>query len=255
MRNRSVLFFALSFLFAPFAFAQQMYRWQDDKGQWHYSNFVPSGVVAEKFGPAEAAPKAVAPAAEPRKTESNSDRSNETVVDIDPAGFVNRRLLVFPPADASKPFSDWIPVESFATAEECDKAKALQIAGAITASAEVFRGWSPDMNSRCISLDEFELAKEAKVIVAVSRVTYDPVGFSTPIVYGRVFNRGHITAREVVVKYQVRDNVGTVYAEGQIPTSPTDIPPIMFGEFRGQIVGLTGLSDRRILTEAVWLSE
>jgi len=108
------------------------------------------------------------------------------------------------------------------------------------------------LNSRCISLAEFKPSKEAKVIVAVTSVGSDPGGFSTWVLYGRVFNGGQATAQNVVVRYRVRDARGIIYANGEILPAPQDIPPLTFADYRGQIVGLAGGSDRWIETEAKW---
>jgi hypothetical protein len=246
----------LSLFFAQLALAQQMYRWKDEKGQWVYSNFVPAGVTAEKMGTDDAAPQSVSQPSVPttgekKKAESiASDRSSQGASDPDPVGSASRRLLVFPPSAEGKPLSEWIPVESFANAEECDNAKALHIVGLLIPGS--ISGWLPDLNSRCITLAEYKPSKEANVIVAVMRVTYDPAGFSTPVIYGKVFNRGQNPARDVVVKYQVRDPQGTIYAEGAIPTTPREIAPTMFADFKGQIVGSPSLIDRRVHTEANW---
>jgi len=38
-----LLFVVLVVLFAQSALAQQFYKWKDQKGEWHYSDFPPSG--------------------------------------------------------------------------------------------------------------------------------------------------------------------------------------------------------------------
>lgn len=256
MRIGFLFLVLLSLLFAQLALAQQMYRWKNEKGQWVYSNFVPSGVKAEKMGTGDTAPQTVSQPAlsitgEKRKAESiASDRSSQGASDPDPMGSARRRLLVFPPSAEAKPFSEWIPMESFASVEECDNAKALHIVGLLIPGS--ISGWLPDLNSRCISLAEFKLSKEADVMMAATRVVYDPTGLTGPVVYGRVFNRGQTAARNVVVKYQVRDPTGASYIEGEIPTVPRDIAPTTFADFKGQIVGSPTLIDRRVHTEANW---
>ena len=108
------------------------------------------------------------------------------------------------------------------------------------------------IRSRCISLAEFKPSKEANVIVSVTSLGSDPGGFSTWVLYGRVFNGGQTTARNVVVRYRVRDARGIIYANGEILPAPHDIPPLTFAEYRGQIVGSAGGSDRWVETEAKW---
>jgi hypothetical protein len=177
-------------------------------------------------------------------------RSTQGASDVDPLGPASRRLLVFPPSDPGKPLSEWIPVESFDSVEECVRARASQIAGLVTQSTDVVD--LRMLRSHCISLAEFKPSKEANVIVAATSVGSDPGGFSTWVLYGRVFNGGQTTARNVVVRYRARDGRGIIYAEGDISTAPQDISPLMFAEYRGQIVGSAGGSDRWVETEAKW---
>jgi hypothetical protein len=160
---------------------------------------------------------------------------------------------VFPPSDPGKSLSEWIPVESFDSVGECGRARALQIVASVVQGTEMvdsvdFRR----LNSRCISLAEFKPSKEANVIVAATSLGSDPRGFSTWVLYGRVFNGGQTTARNVVVRYRARDSRGIIYTRGDISTAPQDISPLMFAEFRGQIVGSAGGSDRWVETEAKW---
>ena len=90
------------------------------------------------------------------------------------------------------------------------------------------------------------------MIAAVTNVGPDPGGFSTWVLYGKVFNGGQTTARNVVVRYLVRDVSGIIYGNGEILPAPQDIPPLTFAEYRGQIVGSAGGSDRWVETEAKW---
>ncbi|HSE88887.1 MAG TPA: DUF4124 domain-containing protein [Candidatus Binatia bacterium] len=251
--SKLLLFVVLAIFFAHSALAQQFYKWKDEKGQWHYSDFPPSGVTAEKLvigdtAQESASQPSVASAGEQRKTEDSSGRSTQGASDVDLLRPASRRLLVFPPSDPSRPLSEWIPVDSFDSVKECIRARALQIAGTERADFVDFRR----LNSRCISLAEFKPSREANVIVAATSVGSDPGGFSTWVVYGRVFNGGQTTAQRVVVRYRVRDARGIIYANGEIPTAPQDISPLMFAEFRAQILGSVGGSDRWVETEAKW---
>ena len=47
--RKQLVFAVLAVLFAQSASAQQIYKWKDEKGQWHYSDFLPNGVTAEKL--------------------------------------------------------------------------------------------------------------------------------------------------------------------------------------------------------------
>jgi hypothetical protein len=255
-----LLFVVLAVLFAQSALAQQFYRWEDQKGRWHYSDFPPSGVTAEKLEIGDTPQTlelqpSVSSTGEQKKAEHSSDHSTQAASDVDPLGSAPRYLLVFPPFDPGKPLSEWIPVESFDSAAECFRA--LQFGVSIVESTDFPRDTRASvnfgtLNSRCISLAEFKPLKEANVIVAVTILGSDPGGFSTWVLYGRVFNGGRTTARNVVVRYRAQDARGIIYANGEILPAPQDIPPLTFADYRGQIVGSAGGSDRWVETEAKW---
>ena len=137
------------------------------------------------------------------KMEDGWDRPARGASDVDPLESVGRRLLVFPPSDPSKPVSEWIPVESFESVKKCQRARAVLLKPD-TVDFRIIR-------SRCISLAEFKPSKEAKMVVAATYLESDPGGFSTWVLYGRVFNGGQTTARNVVVKYRARDARGIIY--------------------------------------------
>jgi len=255
-----LLFVVLAVFFGHSALAQQFYKWKDEKGQWHYSDFLPSGVTAEKLGTGDTpqtleVQPSVSSTGEQRKTEDSSGRSIQGASDVDPLGSAPRYLLVFPPFDPGKPLSEWIPVQSFDSAVECTRA--LPIGVSTVESTDFPRQTWVSVNfgavhSRCISLAEFKPRKEANVIVAVTNVGSDPGGFSTWRLYGRVFNGGQTTAQTVVVRYRVRDARGIIYGNGEILPALQDIPPLTFAEYRGQILGSAGGSDRWVETEAKW---
>jgi hypothetical protein len=246
---KQLLFVVLAVLFAQSALAQQFYRWMDQKGRWHYSDFQPSGVTAEKLEIGATAKEPVSQpslpsAGEQDKAKDNSDHSTQARSDVDPLGSAPGYLLVFPPSDPGKPLSEWIPVESFDSVKECERARAVLLAPD-TGDFRINR-------SRCISLAEFKPSKEAKVIVAATTLGTDPGGFSTWVLDGRVFNGGQTTAQNVVVSYRVRDARGVIYANGEILPAPKDMPPLTFAEYRGQILGSAGGSDRWVETQATW---
>jgi hypothetical protein len=134
--RKQLIFVVLAVLFAQSALAQQFYKWKDEKGQWHYSDFPPSGVTAEKLGTGDTpetleVQPSVSSTGGQRKAEDSSGRSKQGASDVDPLRPASKRLLVFPPSDPSKPPSEWIPVESFDSVQECSRAKALQIAALV----------------------------------------------------------------------------------------------------------------------------
>jgi Domain of unknown function (DUF4124) len=267
--SKQFLFVVLAVLSTQLALAQQIYQWKDEEGRWHYSDLPPSGVTAEKVETdGDTAQKLVSQpgssAAEQKKAEDSSGRSTQGAADVDLLGAASRRLLVFPPSDPDKPLSEWIPVESFTSVEECARARALHIAGSMVQSTEFssegFRETtrtadSRRLSSRCISLAEFKPSKKANVVVAVTKLGPDPGGFSTWLLYGRVFNGGQTIAKNVVVRYRARDARGIIYADGEILPAPQDVPPLTFAEYRVQILGSLGGSDRWVETEARWSND
>jgi len=48
MASRFTSVLVLLVLFSSVAFAQQIYKWKDNKGQWHFSDNPPAKVRAEK---------------------------------------------------------------------------------------------------------------------------------------------------------------------------------------------------------------
>jgi hypothetical protein len=108
---KQLLFVVLAVLFAQSALAQQFYRWKDEKGQWHYSDFPPSGVTAEKMEtvdiPQSVSQPFVSSTGGQKKAEDSSDHTTQAASDVDPLGSAPRYLLVFPPFDPGKPLSEW----------------------------------------------------------------------------------------------------------------------------------------------------
>jgi hypothetical protein len=167
-RPIQLLFVVLAVFFGHSALAQQFYKWKDEKGQWHYSDFLPSGVTAETMEtvdiPQSVSQPFVSSTSGQKKAEDSSDHTTQAASDVDPLGSATSYLLVFPPFDAGKPLSEWggIPVQSFDSATECTRA--LQIGVSIVESTD-FPGETRasvnfgTLNSRCISLAEFKPLK------------------------------------------------------------------------------------------------
>lgn len=124
--QKQLLFLVLAVLSAQPALAQEIYQWKDEKGLWHYSDFLPSAVTAEKMEtvdiPQSVSQPFVFSTSGQKKTEDNSDHTTQARSDVDPLGSAPRYLLVFPPFDPGKPLSEWIPVQSFDSAVECTRA-------------------------------------------------------------------------------------------------------------------------------------
>ena len=83
-----LLFVVLVVLFAQSALAQQFYKWKDQKGEWHYSDFPPSGVTAEKLEIGDTpqtleVQPSVSSTGEQTKAEQSSDHSTQAASDVD----------------------------------------------------------------------------------------------------------------------------------------------------------------------------
>src|SRR5262245_32121475 len=106
--RKQLVFVVLVVLFAQSASAQQFYKWKDEKGQWHYSDFLPIGITAEKVEIGDTAQEPVwqpslSSAGEQAKAKDSSDHSTRARSDVDPLRSASRYLLVFPSSDLSKP--------------------------------------------------------------------------------------------------------------------------------------------------------
>src|SRR5262249_9062877 len=168
---KTLFFVVLAVLFAQSALAQQFYRWKDQKGQWHYSDFLPSRVTAEKLEIGATAKEPVSQqslpsAGEQDKAKDNSDHSTQARSDVDPLGSAPGYLLVFPPSDPGKPLSQWIQVEFFDSVKECEGPRAFLLAPD--------RGDFKKNRSRCFSLAEFNPRREPNVIISATTLGSDP---------------------------------------------------------------------------------
>jgi hypothetical protein len=108
---KQLLFVVLAVLSAQLALAQEIYRWKDEKGQWHYSDFLPPGVTAQKLligdTTQESPPQpAVITVSESKEAEDSPGPSTQASYDADPFRSDSRRLFVFPPSDPSKPLPE-----------------------------------------------------------------------------------------------------------------------------------------------------
>lgn len=229
-------------LFGPVAFAQPIYEWTDEKGQRYFSNFPPTSVTAKKrsegIGASESVP--TTPDLEPNVLPSTSDKTEQKPVaklpDAEPPAAPERRwLLVSPPRRWAKvekggPFSEWIPRESFDSDEACTRARAIWIANSWVSEV----GWiDPQVaNSVCIPASRFVTGKESDVVIVAQRFEIATPGFSSVLLFGKVFNRGQATARNVVATYRIRSALGSALVQGSVATNPDEIPGLSFGEFR-----------------------
>ena len=280
--------FVFMVLVAPAALAQQIYKWKDEKGRSHFSQTPPSGVGAEKIMEGSSIPKA-SPVNPPNQISNPSPPADGggKVKDISkaPAGrssggsreeAPDKWLLLFPPTtkegnDISMPFSEWTLWQTFDSADACHRKKVILIAKSVRRRTEVVEeegliAWILRLRStktitevdqrivdgRCIHADELEPSKEANVFMVFEQSGYDKSELTIPVLFGRVLNRGEATARNVVVKYQIRNNSGATVSKGVIPTVPRDIPGITTAEFHGKIGGVGNLSGLKVQTEIDW---
>ena len=70
---RQLRLVVLAVLFAQSALAQQFYKWKDQKGQWHYSDFPPSGVTAERMESGDNAQKSASQPSVPSTAEQREN--------------------------------------------------------------------------------------------------------------------------------------------------------------------------------------
>jgi hypothetical protein len=237
-------------LFAFTASAQQIYRWKDKKGQWHFADTAPPGVTAEKVRGLDISPKsspATSPYAKPSKSPLAGSGSKEKAVsklptertsDTPQTGLASRWLLLLPGRR---------PWQSFDSAEACMRHREILIKNTVqqvqTRGGSLF-SFSPYTGSHCTSSDAIKPSKEANVIVVSTDLGRD--------LTGRVFNRGQTTAKSVRVKYQVRNTRGKTVSKGSIKTVPSNIEGLMSAEFRRNIQWVSSLSGLSVHTEVDW---
>ena len=246
------------------ALAQPIYGWKDEKGQWVFSDVVPSGISARKILDDTPAPESLPPTprTQPNASSSAGSKDQEKAIwklptthssDVLSVKADPRWLLIFPPRTRSKTensraFADWRPVRFFESDEACFGYKVALLSG----SPDSLPSFS-ELNSNCIPASEFITGKEADVSVTDIQFAPTAVGFSGHLLSGRVFNRGQDTARDVVAKYKIRDRNGVVIAHGEASTSPRDVPRAAFGEFRTPSIGGWSLEGVRAQVEADWV--
>jgi hypothetical protein len=235
------------------ALAEPIYKWKVDNGQRHFSDVLPTGVTGKTAveGPLS---DSRTPHAQPTPSGGN-EREDKSA-----ASPRQRWLLIFPPTAQvgtgdTKRFSRWTPAQFFESEETCNHYKAIVIVNSVRLSDGVSSLNSPLLNSNCIPASEFITGKEADVIVAATRFEPVAVGFSSHLLYGKVFNRGQATARNVVTKYKIRDSNGSIIMQGEIPTSPGDIPGLTFSEFRTPSIGGWSLYGLSVQADADWLKK
>jgi len=248
--------------FASVASAQPIYEWRDEKGQLHFSNFPPAGVVTKKLllstpglesVPAIHDPQAAAPTS---AVNENNERlvlplANALSSDVAPATSERRWLLIFPPItkvgmDDNRSFPGWSPVQLFNSDEACNRAKSIEIANSL------FPLDSRLLNSNCIPASEFVTGKEADVVVISTQFELVAKGFSSHFLSGKVFNRGQATARKVEAEYQIRTANGSLLKQGEVATNPNNIPSLTFAEFRTGSIGGWSLDGVSVKAKADW---
>lgn len=225
------------------------YQWNENKGQWHFSDVLSTGVTGKTAGDRSQSDSLI-PHAQLTPT-GDDELENKSG-----ASLQQRWLLIFPPAAPlgtgdSRRYSGWAPAQIFESEQSCNHYKAALI-------ADVFRlsdrrssiNWQL-LESNCIPASEFISGKDADIIVVTT--LFEPVaaGFSSHLLYGKVFNRGQATARNVVMKYQIRDSNGLNVMQGDVPIA-SDIPPLTFAEFRTPSFGGRSLHGLSVKADAAW---
>jgi len=230
----------LLFLCSSVASAQQMYKWKDSKGQWHFSDNPPAEIRAEQVkgldnGPIPPTPPKIA---EPPTLSGGSESKGQTVSKLP-------TKREFPPSAGNSPsrwllvLSDGKPWDSFNSELECQRYRDVNVRKAMVTIAKPSRGVKshPLLGSNCISSRaygiSYGISKEANVIVVVNQAGRDP-NFNDFVLTGRVFNSGVTTARNVVVKYRGRKPNGKI-VQGNIRLVPADLPGLTAAKFKGRI--------------------
>ncbi len=287
MANRFISLVVFLVFLAPAALAQQIYKWKDEMGRWHFSNAPAAGITVEKVMEGRSVPKAVPARSSNQKPTLSppvAGRSKAKDIPEAPAGHPSdaprdksssKWLLLIPPLkqrgyDDSLPLSDWRPWQSFDNVDACERDKAILIANSVVRRTVFVKGGIiarffglrssktitevdlATVNSRCVHSVEFKPLKKANVLMIFERSGHDPGRITVPLLFGRVFNHGQATARNVVVKFQIRNNWGTTLGKGEIPTVPHDIPGTTSAEFHGKIGGVANLSGLSLYTDIVW---
>jgi len=250
-------------LTSSIASAQQIYKWKDKKGQWHFSDAPPADIKAEQvkgldIGPIPPMPPQIAEPPIPSggsesKGQSVSKPATERGSPPSARIFPRRWLLVL---------SDGKPWDSFNSEMECQRYRDVEVRNAMAKNADPRTGQysHPLFSSNCISSRaygiSYGISKEANVIVVVNQAGRDP-NFNVFVLTGRVFNSGLTTARNVVVKYRGRKPNGKII-QGNIRLVPADLPGLTAAEFKGRILPSHNLKfhKRHMLkfqTEVVWL--
>lgn len=231
------------------ALAELIYQWKENKGQWHFSDVLSTGVTGK---PAGVRPQSDSLIPHAQLTPTGGDeRENKSG-----ASLQQRWLLIFPPVppvgtgDSSR-YSGWTPAQFFDSEQSCNHYKATLIVDVLRLSDGLSSiNWQL-LESNCIPASEFISGKEANVIVVTTR--FEPVagGFSSHLLYGKVFNRGQATARNVVMKYQIRDSNGLNVMQGDVPIA-SDIDSLNFSEFRTPSFGGRSLHGLSVKADADW---
>ena len=243
------------------AFAQPIYRWKDEKGQWHFSNVSPPGVAGTKIIESNSNPTEMplsTPSASPDISSSSGNEDQDKAVpkvssssEVSLKSSDRRWLLIFPPITParmanSQRFSGWTPQQFFDSDKACNLHKALLINSlGFPVNFEL-------LNSECIPAFDFVIGKEPDVIIVAAEFQPVAPGFSSYLVAGKVFNRGQTAARNVVTKYRIQNADGVIITQGEVPTSPDQMPGLSFAEFRSPSIGGMELDGLSVHAEAHW---
>lgn len=228
------------------ALAEPIYKWKENKGQWHFSDVLSTGVTGKTAGDRPQSDSLI-PLAQLTPT-GGDELENKSG-----ASLLQRWLLIFPPAvplgtGDTRRYSGWTPAQIFESEQSCNHYRAALIANVLRLHSSI--NWQL-LESNCIPASEFISGKDPDVIVVATLFEPVAVGFSSHLLYGKVFNRGQATARNVVMKYQIRDSNGLIIMQGDVPIA-SDIPPLTFSEFRTPSFGIRSLHGLSVKADADW---
>ena len=268
MDIRFFIFGALLVSIVSAANAQQVYKWKDQKGQWHFSNTPHSGSKAEKVKSLDLRPRTIPPSSQ--GTSPGNDKGIETTAPEDPMGrssalaektntsrwlFLlsnNKILQVFDSSVACEQYKNLLISRIGSGPREPGEIGETGETGKVSEKGEA-KAFDLYKEGRCVPSDAMELStKKADVVVISMRLVRDPARVAYYVLSGTVINRGQSKATNVSVHYQIRRVGGMKVGKGKVSAIPRDIPGGGVGVYRGLIVGIPGIDARYLQTEVHW---
>ncbi|HEX9880040.1 MAG TPA: DUF4124 domain-containing protein [Candidatus Binatia bacterium] len=246
MGGRTLILGACLALWGAAALAQDLYRWKDASGQWHFSQNPPAGVAAERVKmperPAESPPVSTGDTSPGREAAGESPRPAA----VPEVPRTSHWFLILP---------DEKIVEVFDSDDACQEFKAIILSRSKPKAENGSESGLQDMMiaSRCVPSEALEPSTpEPDVIVISQRLIPDPVRVAHYLLRGRVVNRGRLPASEVELHYEITRTGGMEAGHGKVAVSPNILPKGGVGEYRALIVGIPAIEAQNVRTHVQW---